>query len=135
MTERRAKTSRRSHHRAPGKFNATLDATHAILRQMEKEGRLPQPISMKGTLYKFKGLLEISNLDHQLAYAGYEMGDEVGVKVEFVNRKSAGKKSEPVKTVKQLMQEGKIVDAIRLHREKTDCSLREAIAHVETLKP
>lgn len=69
--------------RTPGAFGDTVNATFRVLRKRET----PKPIKMEARVYKLRGSLEISNLDSQLSWAGYEMDDEVRVTVEFIEKK------------------------------------------------
>jgi len=69
------------------KFNAAcVHAAEAVIRKMKADGTLPKSINMLGTLYTNCGSLEVSNLNHQLVWNGYEIGDDVKVSVEFVKR-------------------------------------------------
>jgi hypothetical protein len=70
--------------RTPGSFGDTVNATFRVLRKAERE--TPKPFKLEARIYKLRGSLEISNLDSNLVWAGYEMDDEVRVTVEFVKK-------------------------------------------------
>lgn len=86
-TKKRESTDRRRGEqfgRTPGAFGNTVNATFATLRKIEREQK---PFTIEARVYKLRGSLEVSNLDSNLVWAGYDMDDEVRVTVEPIKRK------------------------------------------------
>lgn len=93
-------------------------------------------LNMETTITRLQGEFYVMNLANRLLYEGFEFGDEISVKIRLVkrNRTRKERRAEAQATIEQLAVAGNTIDAIKLYRNQTGASLKDAVDHVRELQ-